>query len=196
MAKLLYQGNASVRITTDAGVVVYIDPFAGEGYDVPADIILVTHQHRDHNRIELPARKADCTVIQNNDALKNGKYQTFTIKGVKISAVPAENKNHPRKECVGYIVEADGVKLYHAGDTSKVPEMAGLKKLSLDYALLPTDGKYNMSAAEASECAAMIGARVSIPFHTNPSVLFEEAIAADFKAAGRKIIRPGEEIVL
>ena len=43
--KLLYQGHGSLRITTAEGKVIYIDPYAGEGYDVPADLILVTHGH-------------------------------------------------------------------------------------------------------------------------------------------------------
>ena len=33
MAKLLYQGHGSYRITTGEGKVIYVDPFAGEGYD-------------------------------------------------------------------------------------------------------------------------------------------------------------------
>ena len=44
MAKLLYQGHGSLRIVTDEEIVIYIDPYAGEGYDLPADLILVTHQ--------------------------------------------------------------------------------------------------------------------------------------------------------
>ena len=56
MATLLYQGHGSLRLTTDSGRVIYIDPFAGEGYDAPADLILVTHQHHDHNCTDLPAK--------------------------------------------------------------------------------------------------------------------------------------------
>ena len=62
MATLLYQGHGSLRVTTDRGNVIYIDPFAGAGYDAPADLILVTHQHPDHNRTELPARQPGCVV--------------------------------------------------------------------------------------------------------------------------------------
>ena len=51
MAKLLYQGHASLRITTSKGKIVYIDPYAGEGYDKPADMVLITHEHYDHNGI-------------------------------------------------------------------------------------------------------------------------------------------------
>jgi len=45
MATLLYQGHGSFRISTVDGKVIYIDPFAGEGYDLPADLIMVSHQH-------------------------------------------------------------------------------------------------------------------------------------------------------
>ena len=48
MAKLLYQGHGSYRITADDGRVLYVDPYAGEGYDKPADIVLITHEHSDH----------------------------------------------------------------------------------------------------------------------------------------------------
>jgi L-ascorbate metabolism protein UlaG (beta-lactamase superfamily) len=196
MATLLYQGHASVRITSDGGVVLYIDPFAGEGYDKSADIILVTHQHRDHNCINLPSHKGDCVIIQQTEAIRNAVYQSFIIKGFTITAFPASNKNHKRDECVGFIVEADGIKLYHAGDTSTIPEMSSLKFLSLDYALLPVDGKYNMDAREAADCARIIGAKVSIPIHTNGEVLFDESRTAGFEVAGSRILRPGEEIKL
>ena len=51
MPKLLYQGHGSFRLTADDGRVIYVDPYKGKGYDLPADIILVTHNHRDHNQI-------------------------------------------------------------------------------------------------------------------------------------------------
>jgi L-ascorbate metabolism protein UlaG (beta-lactamase superfamily) len=202
MAKLLYQGHASVRLTTEDGVVIYIDPFAGEGYDKPADIILVTHEHGDHNRLSLPAKKDGCAVIRYSDAFKDGKYQTISLKGVTVTAVPAENKNHKRGESVGYVVACDGIKLYHAGDTSTFPEMRGLKDLHLDYALLPTDGFYNMDAAEAAECANAIGARVSIPIHSAlgnqvpEGILYDPAKLGAFTVPGGRIVVPGEEIAL
>ena len=62
MATLLYQGHGSLRLTTDSGKVIYIDPFAGEGYDEPADLILVTHQNHDHNCTDLPAKNPGCVI--------------------------------------------------------------------------------------------------------------------------------------
>ena len=84
MAKLLYQGHGSLRLTSNSGTVVYIDPYAGEGYDKPADLILVTHQHHDHNQIDLPDHAGGCEIIQNMDALQGGVYRKFTVKGINI----------------------------------------------------------------------------------------------------------------
>ena len=39
MTEILYQGHGSLRITAQGGMVIYIDPFMGQGYDVPADLI-------------------------------------------------------------------------------------------------------------------------------------------------------------
>lgn len=196
MAKLYYNGHGSFRLITAQDTVIYIDPFAGEGYDIPADVILVTHQHSDHNQIQMPARKAECQVIQNMEALKDNVYGEFQVSGIEIKAVPAYNKNHLKEECVGYIVKADGLLLYFAGDTSLIPEMTALTEMKLDYALLPCDGFYNMDEKEASECAAIIGARHSIPMHLKPGGLYDKEKAEHFQAEGRLLIEPGDEIEL
>lgn len=196
MAKLLYQGHGSFRITTDENIVIYVDPYAGRGYDLPADIILVTHQHMDHNQIGMVAKKKNCRIIQNFDAIKDGKYQSFQVINVTINAVAAYNRNHPKNQCVGYILEFDGIKLYAAGDTSTTEEMKEFAGLKLDYALLPIDGIYNMDAREASCCADIIGARYSIPIHMKPGALFDEKMAGKFTAKNRLIVRAGEEINL
>ena len=49
MAKLLYMGRNSFRIIGAKGTVIYVDPFAGDDYDIPADLILVTHQDQLRN---------------------------------------------------------------------------------------------------------------------------------------------------
>ena len=40
MPKLLYQGHGSFRLTADDGRVIYVDPYAGEGYDAPNKLII------------------------------------------------------------------------------------------------------------------------------------------------------------
>jgi len=194
--KLLYQGHASFRLTAQDGTVIYIDPYAGEGYDVPADIILVTHQHGDHNQIQLVTQKENCRLISNVEALEGEQHNSFEINGIKIEAVWAENVNHNPAECVGFLVTIDGIKLYFAGDTSKTEQMETFAALELDYALLPCDGVYNMDAIEAAECAVIIGAKNNVPIHTKPGVLFDREIAESFDAPNRLIIEAGQEIAL
>ncbi|HBF40111.1 MAG TPA: MBL fold metallo-hydrolase, partial [Firmicutes bacterium] len=178
MAKLCYQGHGSYRITSDQGTVFYVDPYAGKGYDIPGDIILVTHQHGDHNQISLVAKKKDCVIITNKEAFAGNQYQSFSLKGIQINAVPAYNKNHPREECVGFVITVDKAKIYASGDTSTTEAMKTLLPgYKLDYALLPIDGFYNMDAKEASACAAMIGAKHNIPIHMKPGALFDRSIA-------------------
>jgi Predicted Zn-dependent hydrolases of the beta-lactamase fold len=196
MAKLLYQGHGSCRLTTDDGVVVYIDPYAGEGYDVDADIILVTHQHGDHNKIDIVPKKRRCYIIQNDEALIDGEYHHFIVNGVKIQAVQAYNKNHDISKCVGYVLETDGIKIYFAGDTSKTDEMTDLGLIGLDYALLPIDGKYNMNSEEGAECSEIINAKHTIPYHMLPGGLFDMEIAKAFKGKNKLIVSNGEEIEL
>ena len=195
MKKVLFQGHGSLRLTAD-DIVIYIDPFAGEGYDVPADLILVTHQHHDHNKLELPAKKPGCRIFQNIDAIKNGKYVSFDFNDIHIEPVQAYNKNHPIDECVGYVLTfSDGKTIYFAGDTSKTEQMSELANRDIDCAFLPMDGIYNMDIPEAIECAEIIGAKCTVPVHMAPGQLFDMSRAKRFTPKPAvKILEPGEEI--
>lgn len=196
MAKLLYQGHGSFRITTDKQTVIYVDPYIGEGYDRPADIILVTHQHFDHNRLDLIIKKPSCQIISNEQAISCNKHQTFKINDITIEAVPAYNKNHDISKCVGYIISFDNLKLYASGDTSTTTQMSTYKDLNLDYALLCCDGIYNMDLEEASACAKLINAKVTIPIHINPQKIFDLERAKKFNASNKLIIEPSQELTL
>jgi len=196
MTTLLYQGHGSFRLTSADGAVIYVDPYAGEGYDLPADIILVTHQHSDHNQIKLPARKDGCLVITQAEALSGGTHQILTVGGIVIQAVEARNKNHDPKSSVGYIITIDGIQVYAAGDTSTTEQMASFAEMEIDYALLPCDGVYNMDLDEAAACAALIGAKFNVPIHMKPGALFDRERAEAFDAPNRLIVEAGEEITL
>lgn len=197
MAKLLYQGHGSYRITTNQNLVIYIDPYAGKGYDIPADLVLVSHEHPDHNHVDLVRLKKDGRIYRSRDLLSGGEYRSIGYQGIKITATPAYNRNHSKDECVGFLILVDGLKIYAAGDTSKTTYMSEkLAGEAVDYALLPIDGIYNMDPKEASECAKIIGAKHSIPIHMNPGELFDENKANAFHADGKIVLKPGVEIDL
>ena len=206
MAKMLYQGHGSYRFVLDDGTVVYVDPFAGGGYDLPADLILVTHEHFDHNQVKKMPHAKGCDIFRAADLHPSKKsYLTIESHGVRVTAVQACNKNHSVDKCVGMVLELDGVKFYASGDTSTTDDMRSgkLAGFAIDYAVYPGDGFYNMGIEEASECAKLVGARHSIPVHLVPvddpndaSKLFSREKAEAFTGPGRIILAPGETLEL
>ena len=197
--KLLYQGHGSLRVVTGENKVIYIDPFAGSGYDLPADLILTTHDHYDHVCLDLiKSRTADCRVIMHKEAFKTKNYD---LGYVKVRAVQAgNNKNHSIRKCVGYVLTfGDGKKLYVSGDTSKTDEMKTLAADEIDYAFFCCDGIYNMDLDEAAECARIVGAKHNIPYHIvdakDPSHFSMER-AEKFNAPNKLILQPGEELTI
>lgn len=197
--RLLYQGHGSLRIVTVEGKVIYIDPYAGEGYDLPADLILITHGHQDHTAVKLIKKRNDgCQVITWKEALVKGAYKTFDLGFATVEAVQAgNNKNHNIKECVGWVITLSGdMTVYATGDTSTTEQMAELADREIDYAFFVCDGKYNMDMDEAIACAKLVNAKHSIPYHMAPGKLFDQKRAEKFDVPNRLIIPAGQEIVL
>lgn len=207
MATMLYQGHGSYRFVLNDETVVYVDPFAGEGYDLPADLILSTHEHFDHTAFDKMPHAEGCTIIRAKDVQPSpGDYiESFESHGVMITSFEAYNANHPKDECVGYLLDFDGISFYASGDTSTTNDMESglLADLKIDYAVFPCDGFYNMGTEEASRCAALVKARHSIPIHmvpmndpSDPSQLFSRERAEEFQAPGRIILAAGETLEL
>jgi len=202
-AELSYLGRASVKIKTASGYVIYIDPYAGL-YDEAADLVLVTHGHGDHNRVDKVQLKPGAVVAAPARAVSSTGVRvvtegaSFEVCGgmVKVLALPAANKNHKRGECLGYLVSFDGIVVYHAGDTDYLAEMEGYGTYGIDYALFPCDGFYNMGGAEAARCAKAVGAKHTIPIHSSPSGDFDEKNARAVKVEGLIVVKPGEKVVL
>lgn len=202
MATLLYQGHSSFRLVSDSGLVVYIDPYKGNGYNIPADVILVTHQHFDHCRTDIVTKKDDCTIITNAEAYSNGEYNSFEINDMLVEAVPAYNRNHPKEECVGYIIKVDGRTLYFPGDTGITEEMKEYPAKDIDIFFVPMDGVYTMTIDEAKQCCEIVQAKYCVPIHTAPQYerdddkLYDIETAEKFEGSIKVIIKPGENIVV
>jgi len=156
------------------GAVIYVDPHQIKRGD-KADLILVTHEHFDHlDPATIAALRKDGTVIVANApcaqrledqgrvvALEEG--QTASEKGVDIQAVAGYNNHHPRGFNVGFVFKVAGKTVYHAGDTSRVPEMAQLGPI--DVALIPIGGTYTMDEEEAAALVRDLKPKVVIPMH-------------------------------
>lgn len=199
-----YMGQASVKIVTPEGKVIYIDPYAGDDYGDAANLILVTHGHYDHNGLDLiGSRSDDCTTITQSEAIMDGAHRQFDLGYAKVIPVQAGfNRMHDVRSCVGYVIElSDGTRIYVTGDTSTTDDMRDgiLAAMDIDYAFWCSDGVYNMGTQEASEAARMVGATVNIPYHNSTSnrpPFFDEALAEQFDAPGALLVRPGDKIYL
>ncbi|MDH5299155.1 MAG: MBL fold metallo-hydrolase [Desulfobulbaceae bacterium] len=180
LRQLTWLGHDAFRLTTGAAT-IYFDPFKLAPAAPPADIILVSHDHYDHCSPEDIARiqgKETVIVTEPAAAAKlSGTIKTLApgdrceVKGITIEAVASYNSNkkfHPRKNnWLGFVVTVAGVRIYHAGDTDHIPEMASI---SADIALLPVGGTYTMTAEEAAQAALTINPKVAVPMHYNTLV--------------------------
>ena len=178
-------GHASFRI--DGDPVVYVDPWK-LGEAMPADIVLVTHGHHDHLSVDDIARiskpstiivsAAPCAKSLQGDVRPMAPGDSLTLGTVTIEAVPSYNTdkpNHPKSAGnVGYIIEIDGRRIYHAGDTDLIAEMSGVR---CDIALLPMGGTYTMNAEEAAEAAVRIHPGIVVPMHWGEIVGSSEDVA-------------------
>ncbi|MDE7429167.1 MAG: MBL fold metallo-hydrolase [Lachnospiraceae bacterium] len=201
-ALLLYQGQASIRIITDEGKVIYIDPYAGNDYGPEADLILVTHSHFDHSQTDkVEKRNPDCQIITQNEAIREGEHQVFELGYVTVEAVEAGyNPYHDVNECVGYVLTfSNGKSVYVTGDTSKTEQMPLLEEKEIDYAFFCCDGAYNMGMEEAAECVGLVGAKHNIPYHMTTNTTgrqFDRAIEKQFDVENCLIVEDGEEILI
>jgi L-ascorbate metabolism protein UlaG (beta-lactamase superfamily) len=163
---------------------------AFDPYDIkeeqPVDYIFVSHQHFDHcdpvsirkllknsTRVIAPAccEQELSEFGQQLELLKD--KEKHKLKQCIYWALPAYNVNkfrtpnevfHPKDMGgVGFVVEVDGFRMYHAGDTDRIPEMDGLKKL--DLAFLPISGTFVMTLEEAIEAAQVLKPKMVIPMH-------------------------------
>ena len=176
--------HASMRIQYD-GLEIQVDPVAKYAPETDysrfpkADVILITHEHFDHfDRHAIATLRKDGTQIIANPAvqkmldfgtaLTNGE-QRVIANGIKLDAVPAYNTTpghtqfHPKGRDNGYVLTIDGLRIYIAGDTEDIPEMAVLK--NIDVAFLPCNQPYTMTPEQVAKTARTIKPKVLFPYH-------------------------------
>ncbi len=201
LARLTWLGHSSFRF--DGPPTIYFDPWKLPPDAPPADLILISHEHHDHcSPDDVRAIRGEQTVIVANASAAKKLEGPVTILRpgestqvgeVQIHAVPAYNVNkrfHPRgANHIGFVVQVGGVRLYHAGDTDHIPEMADI---TCDIALLPVSGTYVMTADEAVAAARAIQPRVVVPMHWGAGVAGTQDDARRFEQqwSGKTVIMP------
>lgn len=194
MAKLIYHGHATCTLVTDDGTRLVIDPFFDDNpscgtamADVEADYILVTHGHFDHFADCIPlAKRTGATVIgtfelvsfclengvENGHGMNIGGGYDFPFGRVKLTpalhtgSVAGDAEGTHTTDCAGFLVEFNGKRFYHAGDTALIMDFHLLKG-RVDVALLPIGDNYTMGPEDAARAVEMIEPGVVIPIHYN-----------------------------
>jgi L-ascorbate metabolism protein UlaG (beta-lactamase superfamily) len=183
---------------------IWVDPYQlGEG--VPSsELVLITHDHFDHYSVEDIERVANAeTIIVAPFALElEGRTvqrlpvaESMVLGRLQVTATAAYNTDkfkepdepfHPKgEERCGYLIHWQGLSIYHAGDSDRIPEMKGLNP---DVALLPVSGTYVMTAEEAAGALEDLKPEVAIPMHYG-AVVGNESDAHKFKELAPEGVR-------
>ena len=123
--------------------------------------------------------------IPTPQVMANGESRIFVFEtrpesrvmpgDVIVEAVPAYNttpgreKFHPKGNGNGYVLTLDGLRIYIAGDTEDIPEMADLK--DIDVAFLPVNQPYTMTPDQCVHAAGMVRPKTLIPYHFGETAL-------------------------
>jgi L-ascorbate metabolism protein UlaG (beta-lactamase superfamily) len=174
-----WYGQSAIRIEMprpEGSCIVWIDPYKVDVKE-KADLILITHPHSDHlDMASINRLRGEKTVIigpsdvarKVTGALVMAPGETKDMGWVTVEGVPAYNivkaGNHPKgSRWLGYILTMGGRRIWHAGDTERIPEMKAFKA---DIALVPLGQTYTMgSVQEAADAVLDSGASIAIPIH-------------------------------
>jgi L-ascorbate metabolism protein UlaG (beta-lactamase superfamily) len=188
------------------------------------DLVVVTHGHFDHIENAVDFGKRGIPVVglfevaqyltaqgaQNAVGANIGGW--FEVEGVKLVFTPAVHSSALIKENgepiylgnpAGVVVELDGVRVYHTGDTAVFGDMALIGELyKPDVMLLPIGSLFTMGIPEAVKAVELVQPKVAIPMHYNtwPPISqnpeeFKKKVEEDSCANTQVIIvKPGESV--
>jgi len=157
-------GHAKFVIELDNGLRIVTDPYdASCGYPVtanPADVVLVSHQHHDHNAVE---------TIPGNPRVIDRAGDFDLGGGAAVRAIEAyhdEQQGKLRGKTLLFCLKAEGLTVMHLGDLGHMLTTEQRLLLgSADIVMLPVGGYYTMDANMAKQVADVLHARVILPMH-------------------------------
>ena len=181
--EMVFLGHGSLLFLF-GGKTIYVDPFSrvADYAALPkADLVLITHEHRDHldpealasirtDRTAVVLSESCAAQVEGGIVMRNG--QTRTVAGVQVEAVPAYNLIHRRENGEpyhppgvgnGYILKLSDKRVYVAGDTENIPEMK--RQRGIDIAFLPMNLPYTMTPEMVADAAKAFRPRILYPYH-------------------------------
>ena len=181
--EITFIGHASLMFGFK-GKIIHVDPFGAmaDYSKLPkADMIIVTHDHRDHldpkalesirtEKTILVLTETCATKVKGGIVMKNGDVKT--VGGLKIEAVPAYNlvpmggegvPFHSKGVGNGYVITFGDKRVYVAGDTENIPEMKALQ--NIDCAFLPMNLPYTMTPEMVADAAKAFKPKILYPYH-------------------------------
>lgn len=179
-------GHACFKVTLKNGTRILFDPYGDQiGYtpqDVEADIVVISHDHYDHN--DLKHVKGDYALV------KEAGLHTFgdlKIEGVK--TWHDDQQGALRGENICFQISINGLRLCHLGDLGGIPDQSVIEKLKgTEVLMVPVGGNYTLDAVDALKVCEMIEPNLIIPMHfKTPVSTLDIAPLTDFlDAAGRE----------
>ncbi len=166
--KIKWYGHAAFLITSDKGVKIVTDPYEPGAFDGqlsygkindPVDIVLVSHEHADHNYTKDFAGPPRIVKGSGSKSIKG-----ITVKGVPTFHDPSGGKE--RGENTVFTMNVDGIQVCHLGDLGHVLSPKELTEIGpVDILLSPIGGLYTIDPKEASRNAELMNPKVFIPMH-------------------------------
>ncbi len=230
--KITWLGHATFLVITPGGKNIIIDPWVNGNPATPADkksfdkldTMLITHCHSDHfaDAVDLATKHQPaiagmyelCVYMQKKGAKQiapMNKGGTQQVGDIKVTMVNAHHSNTledgatvftPGEPC-GFVIEfANGVKIYHAGDTCVFGDMAIIRELyAPDLCMLPIGDLFTMGPKEAAYACSLLKPKAVIPMHYATFPLLTgtpEAFQKELKARGVNVelitMKPGQTI--
>ena len=196
--KIKWYGHASFLLTSDQGTKIITDPYEPGGFGgaiaygpIPdeADIVLVSHDHADHNYVQ--GLRGNPQVIKGN-----GSHKAKNIEFKGIAAFHDGRKGSERGGNTIFCFTLDGVNICHLGDLGHVLSKQEAGQIGpVDALLMPVGGVYTIDPAQATQTAQEINPKIIIPMHfKTPHCGFPLAKAEDFTSgkAGVRTIKGSE----
>jgi L-ascorbate metabolism protein UlaG (beta-lactamase superfamily) len=163
MLQIRWHGHACFEITNDVTLVT--DPHDGKSIGIPApsvigDIILVSHDHYDHNSVKT-VEKEDSKVITDG---RKKNISNVEIRGIE--SFHDECCGEKRGGNIIFKFTMDDVTFCHLGDLGHELDEDAIQKIDdVDILFIPIGGTFTVDAELAWNIINMIKPKIAIPMH-------------------------------